>query len=367
MKACRVLAAAGLDPGRRSPRGAGGKGRKREASHPLPHRSGRRDLDLLSGGGPEGSADDSPAARRSHLVAAVRAPVRAPLRPLSPGRARLPGLRAQRLAGPEEVRVHLRPHRRDHESFHRGARALALHALHARLRRPGRFPDGPRAPGPRRGAHRPGRRGPRRGPRPELEGAPRLLGRPRREREPRCAPTCCRSRPRARGTSGAIPTSSATTRTSGPTSSAFSTRPARGTSRATSSTTTGRTSTRTRSGRPGCARSSPGCSSSGASTTSRSSCRSRSRTRRTCRCAVVGARRRPLRARHASRRDRGADPGLPRSGALRSSSVSSRPPGPRRETAARSRGTASSDRFRRGIRRGGRPDSRTSRRSVRTV
>jgi len=49
--------------------------------------------------------------------------------------APLSGVRAQRLAGSEDVRVHLRSLRRDPESLHRSARALALHALHAGLRR----------------------------------------------------------------------------------------------------------------------------------------------------------------------------------------------------------------------------------------
>ena len=71
-------------------------------------------------------------------------------RSVSPRRAGLSRLRAQRLAGPEEIRVHVRSHRRGHESLHRGPRPLALHALHAGLRRPGRVPDGPGASGPHR-------------------------------------------------------------------------------------------------------------------------------------------------------------------------------------------------------------------------
>src|SRR5882724_10917628 len=39
--------------------------------------------------------------------------------------------------------IYVRSLRRDHESLHRGARALALHALHAGLRRAGGFPHGP--------------------------------------------------------------------------------------------------------------------------------------------------------------------------------------------------------------------------------
>ena len=64
---------------------------------------------------------------------------------------------------------------------------------------------------------------------------------------------------------------------------AFSTSPARPTSRATSSTTTAPTSSPTRSGRPGCARSSRGFSSSGASTNSPSTLQSRRPIAATCR------------------------------------------------------------------------------------
>ena len=99
-----------------------GKGASRGAPDLLPHDPGRRPLDLLQGGRPEGRADDPPAARPSLVVADVRAALRPAFRPLPPRRARLPGLRAQRLAGPEEVRVHVRSHRRGHESLHRGAR-----------------------------------------------------------------------------------------------------------------------------------------------------------------------------------------------------------------------------------------------------
>src|SRR5689334_3521420 len=48
------------------------------------------------------------------------------------------GLRTQRLAGPEDISVHVRSHRRNDESLHRSARAIALHTLHAGLRRPRR-------------------------------------------------------------------------------------------------------------------------------------------------------------------------------------------------------------------------------------
>jgi hypothetical protein len=53
-------------------------------------------------GRPERRANASPAARTSLFVADVRAALRPAFRSLSPGRARLPGLRTQRLAGPEK-------------------------------------------------------------------------------------------------------------------------------------------------------------------------------------------------------------------------------------------------------------------------
>ena len=70
----------------------------------------------------------------SHFSPAVRS--------LSPGRARLPRLRSQRLAGPENIRVYVRPLRRDHESLHRNSRELALHTLHAGFWRPCTVSDG---------------------------------------------------------------------------------------------------------------------------------------------------------------------------------------------------------------------------------
>src|SRR2546421_4614990 len=104
------------------------KGTSRATSDFLSHDTDKWALHLLQGGRPERRADASPAARTSFFFADVRAPLRPAFRPLSHGRARLPGLRTQRLAGPEKIRVHLRPLRRDHESLHRSARALALHA-----------------------------------------------------------------------------------------------------------------------------------------------------------------------------------------------------------------------------------------------
>src|SRR5439155_4820095 len=98
-----------------------------------------RALDFLQRGRPERRADASPAARTSVIIADVRAALRPAFRSLSPCRARLPRLWTQRLAGPEKIRVYVRSLCRDHESLHRSARAFALHALHAGLRRPGGF------------------------------------------------------------------------------------------------------------------------------------------------------------------------------------------------------------------------------------
>ena len=58
--------------------------------------------------GPKDAPTHSPAARTALVIANVRAALRPALRSLSPGRARLPWLRTQRLAGPEEIRVHVR-------------------------------------------------------------------------------------------------------------------------------------------------------------------------------------------------------------------------------------------------------------------
>src|SRR6185312_14130675 len=147
------------------------------------HDTDRWALHLLPGGWPERRAGASPVARPSLLIADVRASIRPAFRPLSPGGARLPRLRTQRLAGPEKVRVYVRSLRRDHESLYGSARALALHALHAGLRRPRGLSHGLGPSGPDRGPHRPGRGGAQRRPGGELEAAAGLLGRSRRQRK----------------------------------------------------------------------------------------------------------------------------------------------------------------------------------------
>src|ERR1700724_628670 len=126
----RIISIAGASPR---------KGTSHGTPDLLSHDTHRWAVHFLQRGRPERRADASPAPRTSVVIADVRAALRPAFRSLSPGRARLPRLRTQRLAGPEEVRVHLRSLRRDHESLYRSARALALHPLHAGLRRPCRF------------------------------------------------------------------------------------------------------------------------------------------------------------------------------------------------------------------------------------
>src|SRR5262245_11375442 len=71
----------------------------------LSHDTDRRAHHLLQRGRPERCADPPPTAWISFFIQDVRASLRPTFRSLSPRRARLPGLRAQRLAGPEAVRL----------------------------------------------------------------------------------------------------------------------------------------------------------------------------------------------------------------------------------------------------------------------
>src|SRR5437868_1845940 len=137
----------------------------------LSHDAGRWALHLLPRGRRRRRADAAPAARTSLFIADVRAALRPAFRSLSPGRARLPGLRTQRLAGPETIRVYVRSLRPDHESLHRSARTHALHAVHAGLRRPRGVSHGPGPSGADPRAHRPRRGGAQRRPGGELEDA----------------------------------------------------------------------------------------------------------------------------------------------------------------------------------------------------
>src|SRR5580704_4844740 len=112
-----------------------GKGTSHETADFLSHDTGRWTLYLLQRGRLERRANASPAARTSVFIPDVRTPVLSAFRSLPPGSARLSGLWPQRLARPEKIPVHVRSHRRNHEPLYRSVRALALHALHAGLRR----------------------------------------------------------------------------------------------------------------------------------------------------------------------------------------------------------------------------------------
>src|ERR1700722_10202649 len=132
-----ILSITGPIP-RKHPR-KGSKGTFHGTLDCVSHRKSRRPLHLLPRSRPERCANASSPPRAPLFIANVRTSVRPPFRSLPPHRARLPRLRTQRLARPEKIRLHLRPHRRRHESFHRSARPFALFALHAGLRRTRRF------------------------------------------------------------------------------------------------------------------------------------------------------------------------------------------------------------------------------------
>src|SRR5882762_8228734 len=96
----RIISIAGSSPRTR-------KGTSHGTPDFLSHRTHRWAVHFLQRSRPERRADASPAPRTSVIVADVRAALRPAFRSLSPGRARLPRLRTQRLAGPEEVRIYL--------------------------------------------------------------------------------------------------------------------------------------------------------------------------------------------------------------------------------------------------------------------
>src|SRR5262249_59554777 len=89
------------------------KGTARGTPHLLSNDARRRALDFLPGGGPEGRTDAAAAPRPAVLVTHVRAAVRTAVGSLSPRRTGLPWIRAQRLAGSEDARVHVRSLRGD--------------------------------------------------------------------------------------------------------------------------------------------------------------------------------------------------------------------------------------------------------------
>src|SRR5579859_1704237 len=84
----------------------------------VPHKSDRWPIDFLPGIWCEEYADASPAPRTSVVVSNVRSTFRATIGPIPLDRTGLSWVRAQRLAGPEEVRLHLRSLGCGHESFH---------------------------------------------------------------------------------------------------------------------------------------------------------------------------------------------------------------------------------------------------------
>src|SRR5579872_613476 len=94
------------------------KGTSHGASDFLSDDSSKRNIHLLSRGGTERCAYDSLVAWASVFVADVRAVIRPAVRSLSPRGARLSGFRSQRLAGSENICVHVRSLRGDYESFH---------------------------------------------------------------------------------------------------------------------------------------------------------------------------------------------------------------------------------------------------------
>src|SRR6516165_2264575 len=77
------------------------KGTLRATPDFVSHDADRWPLHFLQRGRPERCADYSHATRISLFIANVRTSLRPTRRSLSPCRARLPGIRTQRLAGPE--------------------------------------------------------------------------------------------------------------------------------------------------------------------------------------------------------------------------------------------------------------------------
>ena len=101
----------------------------------VPYSASGRPLHLLPRSRAERRTDHSAASRTSVVVAHVRAAAHAAGGPVSHGRSRLSGLRAQRRAHTKGVRVHLRQHRPGDGSLHRDVEPDEVHPLHAGLRR----------------------------------------------------------------------------------------------------------------------------------------------------------------------------------------------------------------------------------------
>src|SRR6202021_1651371 len=144
-------------PSPRAPSPDATRGTNHEEFDFLSHRTDRWAVNFLPRVWSERRPDDSPAARLAIFFANVRASFHPSFRSLSPCRARLSGLRSQRLAGPENIRVPLRSHCGNTESLHRSARSHPLHPLHAGLRWSRRLSHDLGSPGPSRSSHHPGR------------------------------------------------------------------------------------------------------------------------------------------------------------------------------------------------------------------
>ena len=101
------------------------QGKEHPVEHPTVYRTTQ--IDGLSIFYREAGPKDAPtillSPRSPFILAHVRPSLCAARRSLSPRRPRLPWLRTQRLARPEKICLHLRSHRRGHESFHRSARS----------------------------------------------------------------------------------------------------------------------------------------------------------------------------------------------------------------------------------------------------
>src|ERR1700732_2051216 len=85
----------------------GRRGIARGTSHLLSNDSGRWALNLLPRGGSEGRPVAALAPRPAVVVAHVRAALRTAVRSIPPCRTGLSWISPQRLAGPQDVRVHV--------------------------------------------------------------------------------------------------------------------------------------------------------------------------------------------------------------------------------------------------------------------
>ena len=117
----RLLSIAGQNPG---------EGTSRDLPYFLSHDQVDGLSIFYSEAGPEGRADAAAPARPSLFIPDVRAAVRAAVRSLSPGRARLSRFRTQRLAGSEDSSRIRSITSRDHESHFTEALGLSHYTLY---------------------------------------------------------------------------------------------------------------------------------------------------------------------------------------------------------------------------------------------